>query len=223
MAYNLSEQVEEHAFHTYDEFLKANESELKAAPPPPIAVHYYTQGDLFLFDEFQTGSVPNGGVERRRPSIGSLYDVFVNVRNDEGEHMKTMQFCQLPGTIMRAPSEAAACAATFNSGGSDAASNIVPSGGDEGGRKKAGSGRAAASPDVECADAYAGVMDRTCEGLMDCLLSQRLDDLEEYEPVGEAPAVKSAVKEIGEAETEAAEGDEEDSDTSGPEEGFAPR
>ena len=56
MAYNLSEQVEEHAYHTYDEFLKENELELKSKPPPPIATHYYTEGDLFLFDEFQTGA-----------------------------------------------------------------------------------------------------------------------------------------------------------------------
>jgi ubiquinol oxidase len=85
MAYNLSEQVEEHAFHTYDDFLKENEEALKAAPPPAIAVHYYTQGDLFLFDEFQTGSVGAGSVGDvpRRPKIENLYDVFVNVRNDE--------------------------------------------------------------------------------------------------------------------------------------------
>ena len=115
MAYNLSEQVEEHAYHTYDEFLEENEDELRKAPPPPIAVHYYTEGDLFFFDEFQTGSVAGGDLgERRRPRIDSLYDVFVNVRNDEAEHMKTMQFCQLPGTILRAPSEAAACSVTYN-------------------------------------------------------------------------------------------------------------
>ena len=35
MAYNLSEQVEEHAYHTYDEFLRENESELKSKPRPP--------------------------------------------------------------------------------------------------------------------------------------------------------------------------------------------
>ena len=56
MAYNLSEQVEEHAYHTYDEFLKENELELKSKSPPPIATRYYTEGDLFLFDEFQTGA-----------------------------------------------------------------------------------------------------------------------------------------------------------------------
>ena len=109
MAYNLSEQVESHAYHTYDEFLNANESTLKATPPPPVAVKYYTEGDLFLFDEFQTGDLhkPSGNcAPRRRPVIDSLFDVFQNVRDDEAEHMKTMQFCQLPGTILRAPSGA---------------------------------------------------------------------------------------------------------------------
>jgi len=43
MAYNLSEQVEEHAYHTYDGFLTEQEATLKACPPPPIAVHYYTE------------------------------------------------------------------------------------------------------------------------------------------------------------------------------------
>ncbi len=56
--------------------------------PPPIATHYYTQGDLFLFDEFQTGNPYAGAATPRRPSIDTLYDVFVNVRNDEAEHMK---------------------------------------------------------------------------------------------------------------------------------------
>ena len=105
MAYNLSEQVEAHAYHTYDTFLKRNETELKAAKPPAIARKYYAEGDLFLFDEFQTGdptAVASACAERRRPVIENLYDVFVNVRNDEAEHMKTMQFCQLPGTILRA-------------------------------------------------------------------------------------------------------------------------
>ena len=50
MAYNLSEQVEEHAYHTYDVFLRENEERLKRQSPPPIAVHYYQEGDLFLFD-----------------------------------------------------------------------------------------------------------------------------------------------------------------------------
>ena len=72
MAYNLSEQVEAHAYHTYDTFLKRNETELKAAKPPAIARKYYAEGDLFLFDEFQTGdptAVASACAERRRPVI----------------------------------------------------------------------------------------------------------------------------------------------------------
>ena len=147
MAYNLSEQVEAHAYHTYDEFLKRNEAELKASNPPAIARKYYAEGDLFLFDEFQTGdptAAASACAERRRPVIENLYDVFLNVRNDEAEHMKTMQFCQLPGTILRAPSETG-CAV----GGDDAAR--------EGG---AGAG-------VDDGEAEAS---RTCEGLVDCVI-----------------------------------------------------
>lgn len=157
MAYNLSEQVEEHAFHTYHTFLKENEEELKATPPPAIAVHYYTAGDLFLFDEFQTGTTGATGAggsvgDARRPKIENLYDVFVNVRDDEAEHVKTMQFCQLPGTILRAPSEATACAVTYN--------NSVA---------KLEGGASGLTP--ECVDDHSGVMERTCEGLLDCVLS----------------------------------------------------
>jgi len=152
MAYNLSEQVEEHAYHTYDEFLKANEAELKSTAPPPIATHYYTQGDLFLFDEFQTGNPYAGAATPRRPSIDTLYDVFVNVRNDEAEHMKTMQFCQLPGTILRSPSEAAACAVS---------PGVEPSPG--------------------CVESYREHTDRTCEGLVECLFNPGVGVEEEEE------------------------------------------
>lgn len=69
MAYNLSEQVEEHAYHTYDEFLKRNEKILSIQKPTVTASTYY-------------GDVEN------------MYDVFVNIRNDEGDHVKTMQDCQ---------------------------------------------------------------------------------------------------------------------------------
>ena len=147
MAYNLSEQVEAHAYHTYDTFLKRNETELKAAKPPAIARKYYAEGDLFLFDEFQTGdptAVASACAERRRPVIENLYDVFVNVRNDEAEHMKTMQFCQLPGTILRAPSETG-CAV----GADDAA-------------REGGAGAGVDDNEAEAS--------RTCEGLVDCVI-----------------------------------------------------
>lgn len=95
MAYHLSECVESHAFSTYDKFLKAQGEELKKLPAPEVAVKYYTTGDLYLFDEFQTSRAPKS----RRPKIESLYDVFVNVRDDEAEHCKTMRACQSHGNL----------------------------------------------------------------------------------------------------------------------------
>lgn len=91
-AYNFMELVEGHAYHTYDTFLQENEAELKAKSAPQIAINYYRDGDLYMFDEFQTGGVP----EERRPVINNLYDVFVNIRDDEAEHVKTMIACQKP-------------------------------------------------------------------------------------------------------------------------------
>ncbi|XP_011660298.1 ubiquinol oxidase 4, chloroplastic/chromoplastic [Cucumis sativus] len=95
MAYHLSECVESHAFSTYDKFLKAQGDELKKLPAPEVAVKYYTEGDLYLFDEFQTSRPPKS----RRPKIENLYDVFVNIRDDEGEHCKTMKACQSHGNL----------------------------------------------------------------------------------------------------------------------------
>ncbi|KAI5672965.1 hypothetical protein M9H77_13329 [Catharanthus roseus] len=95
MAYHFSECVESHAFETYDKFIKAEGEELKKLPAPKVAVKYYTEGDLYLFDEFQTARVPNS----RRPKIENLYDVFLNIRDDEAEHCKTMKACQTHGSL----------------------------------------------------------------------------------------------------------------------------
>ena len=91
-AYNFMQQVEEHAYHTYDAFIKEHGDELKTLPAPEIAINYYRDGDLYLFDEFQTTRVP----QERRPKIENLYDVFVAIREDELEHVKTMIACQWP-------------------------------------------------------------------------------------------------------------------------------
>ncbi|WCJ20131.1 Alternative oxidase family protein [Euphorbia peplus] len=95
MAYHFSECVESHAFSTYDKFIKAQGEELKKMPAPEVAVKYYTGGDLYLFDEFQTSRAPN----TRRPQINNLYDVFMNIREDEAEHCKTMKACQKHGNL----------------------------------------------------------------------------------------------------------------------------
>lgn len=49
-------------------------------------------GDYYLFDEFQTSQVRSD--EPRKPVCNNLYDVFINIRDDEGEHVKTMAACQ---------------------------------------------------------------------------------------------------------------------------------
>lgn len=85
LAYNLNEMVEEHAFLTYDQFLKEKGEELKKIPAPVAAKEYYRDGDLYMFDEFQTGTC-----EPRRPKCDTLYDTFVNIRDDEKQHMNTM-------------------------------------------------------------------------------------------------------------------------------------
>jgi ubiquinol oxidase len=89
-AYRFMQLVEEHAYHSYDTFLQEHGDELKAQPAPPVAIQYYCCGDLYLFDEFQTSRPP----EERRPKIDNLYDVFVAIRDDEMEHVKTMIACQ---------------------------------------------------------------------------------------------------------------------------------
>lgn len=95
MAYHFSECVEKHAYSTYDKFLKLQGEELKKLPAPQIAINYYMNEDLYLFDEFQTSRAPNS----RRPNIENLYDVFVNIRDDEAEHCKTMKACQTHGNL----------------------------------------------------------------------------------------------------------------------------
>ncbi|KAH8049351.1 ubiquinol:oxygen oxidoreductase [Aureococcus anophagefferens] len=65
---------------------------LKGMPVPDIARKYYERDDPFLFDQFCTVKEPDGGefTSRSRPPLESLYDVFVNIRNDEKEHWKTL-------------------------------------------------------------------------------------------------------------------------------------
>ena len=51
LAYNLSEQIEKHAYESYDKFLKENGENLKTLPAPKIAVEYYEE-KTFMFDDF---------------------------------------------------------------------------------------------------------------------------------------------------------------------------
>jgi ubiquinol oxidase len=91
-AYYMMELIEDHAYHTYDTYLSTHGEALKTQPAPQVAINYYRDGDLYMFEEMQTTSRP----EFRRPKVDNLYDVFVNVRDDEREHVKTMVACQQP-------------------------------------------------------------------------------------------------------------------------------
>lgn len=91
-AYYLMELIENHAYHTYDGYLNEHEIELKAQPAPQIAIDYYRDGDLYMFEEVQT--TPDSTF--RRPPVDTLYDVLVNIRDDECEHVKTMVALQQP-------------------------------------------------------------------------------------------------------------------------------
>jgi ubiquinol oxidase len=91
-AYYLMELIENHAYHTYDDYLKTHEAELKAQPAPQVAINYYRDGDLYMFEETQFTSDHHF----RRPKVDNLYDVFVNIRDDECEHVKTMEALQKP-------------------------------------------------------------------------------------------------------------------------------
>ncbi|BAY17695.1 Alternative oxidase [Anabaenopsis circularis NIES-21] len=93
-AYHFMELVEQHAYISYHKFLTANEAELKLQPAPVVAIGYYRDGDLYMFDAFQTSH----HLSERRPKIENLYDVFVAIRDDEMEHVKTMQACQNTNT-----------------------------------------------------------------------------------------------------------------------------
>ncbi len=85
------ETVQGHAVDTYGQFVEENAELLKSIPPPLVALNYYKSGDLYLFDQFQTGWK---SPEPRRPACNNLYDVFCNIRDDEGEHVKTMRACK---------------------------------------------------------------------------------------------------------------------------------
>ncbi|MEO0350416.1 MAG: alternative oxidase [Cyanobacteria bacterium P01_A01_bin.15] len=91
-AYHFMELVEEHAYASYDKFLTTDEAALKQRSAPQVALRYYRDGDLYMFDEFQTSQQ----LSERRPQIENLYDVFVAIRDDEKEHVKTMVACQQP-------------------------------------------------------------------------------------------------------------------------------
>ncbi|KAJ8599488.1 hypothetical protein CTAYLR_010441 [Chrysophaeum taylorii] len=90
IAYQFMELLEAHAVDTYSTFVASNRARLARLPAPKVACSYYVTGDLYLFDDFQLLKPPGS----RRPPCDTLLDVFVNICEDEGEHVKTMRACQ---------------------------------------------------------------------------------------------------------------------------------
>ena len=56
--------VQGHAVDTYSQFLEENEAELKALPPPQVALEYYKSGDMYLYDAMHKDG---NHKQRRRP------------------------------------------------------------------------------------------------------------------------------------------------------------
>ena len=106
-AYHLSELVEEHAYHTYEAFLAEHEDELKQRPVPAVAARYYGGSDAL------EAFMRQGDASRMPRELTNLYDVFCEVRDDEGAHWKTLvnlvqrdeleapEGCAVIGTVAR--------------------------------------------------------------------------------------------------------------------------
>ena len=90
LAYNFSELIEAHAVDTYTEFFESNKDALILIPAPKSAIEYYMSKDMYVFDEFQT-DIARGS---RRPIVNTMYDVFLNIAQDEQAHVSTMNSCQ---------------------------------------------------------------------------------------------------------------------------------
>lgn len=106
LSYKFSELLETHAVDTYGQFLDENEEMLKKLPPSFAATEYYTFGITDpLFGEYQTSAQIKGSVIRKPgEKMRTLYDVFVAIRADEGDHVSTMKACLDPSIPLLSPS-----------------------------------------------------------------------------------------------------------------------
>jgi ubiquinol oxidase len=99
LSYKFSELLETHAVDTYGQFVDENEDALRDLPPSLTALEYYAGGvGDPLFGEYQTAAVAEPGREVRRAGtdMTSLHAVFAAIRDDEGDHVRTMTSCLDP-------------------------------------------------------------------------------------------------------------------------------
>jgi ubiquinol oxidase len=102
VAYDLSRRVEMHAYHSYDKYIRDHQEELKKLPPSRIAKEYYESSiEADMFDSFHLNEIQAAiqkrilsPEEKRRPKIQNLFDVFCNIRDDEWEHVLSMEYLQ---------------------------------------------------------------------------------------------------------------------------------
>jgi hypothetical protein len=124
-SYKFSEMLETHAVGTYRQFVVENEDALSRIPAPDVAVLYYKEGDLYLFDA--EGDVVRGAVggELRRPPCATMLDVFKNILADELEHVKTMALCQEEGVVRQMCTRGVADRAPPGTGATDGEASIL--------------------------------------------------------------------------------------------------
>jgi len=89
-AYHLTELIEEHAFATYNAYLRDHEGELKAAPVPDVARRYYEGHDAMRGVLHEAADVAAKQEHRNLHRMRNLHDVFVHVRDDEADHWDTL-------------------------------------------------------------------------------------------------------------------------------------
>ena len=85
IAYNLNEQVERHAYKTYDDFIHQHEKQLKMKKPPQVAIDYYTHDDMYMFDLFTTTTINYNEDGSQINMIENVVDYSIQQENFEKE------------------------------------------------------------------------------------------------------------------------------------------
>lgn len=89
-AYDFNRRVEEHAFHTYDDFLRSGAADAwRDVPAPAVAAEYYAKVDCLTAEGLSVAPSSPDADELCAP-VASLYDVFVRIRDDEAHHADSL-------------------------------------------------------------------------------------------------------------------------------------